>query len=88
MGSETEETGFFEGVLMVAGGFTGALWGFNAGEWLGLILGALILGGIGRWIGAAADWTVKLIALLILLLANAFVRQFFWAIIRSIFENA
>ena len=85
MEQNNEGGGFFESFLTVAGGISGAIFGYNNGEWLGLIIGALVLGAIGNRVGAAADWLVKLIVLIVILLLNRFVRVFIWEIIKSIF---
>ena len=86
MSGNQSEGGFFENVLMVLGGISGAVFGYDNGEWIGLFVGALILGGIGKVVGTAADWTLKMIALIIILLINRAVRHFIWNIIAAAFE--
>lgn len=83
--SDHSTGGFFEDLLMIVGGIVGAIWGYETGGGWGLIIGAAILGGIGKWVGTVADWFVKLALLIVLLLLNAAVRQFIWSIIESIF---
>jgi hypothetical protein len=87
MGEKQKDGGFFENVLMVAGGISGAIFGYNNGEFIGLIMGALILGGIGKWIGSLADAIFKIIFALIIILLNNAVRRFFWDIITSAFAG-
>ena len=88
MAEQAEQTGFFEGLLMLIGGFTGALWGSEQGDiWL-TIIGAVVVGGIGKWVGRVADGLVKLAVLIALILLNSVIRQFIWGVIQSIFQNA
>ncbi|WP_339608496.1 hypothetical protein [uncultured Roseivirga sp.] len=85
MSNETENgTGFFEGLLMVVGGISGAVFGYNAGEIIGLFIGAIIFGAIGKWVGQAADTAVKLLLLVAFLMINAAIRRFIWSIISAI----
>jgi hypothetical protein len=87
MGKANNEAGFFEAILMLVGGFSGALYGFEQGEWVGLIIGALVLGIVGKWVGAVADWLVKLIVLVGFILLNAAARQFVWELINSLLDQ-
>jgi len=85
MATQTVKTGFFEDLLLYVGLISGAIFGYNNGEWIGLIVGALAFAAIGKWVGAAADWLVQLIVLIALLLINRVIRAFIWEIITSIF---
>ena len=85
MGTQgNEEAGFFEGLLMVVGGISGAVFGYNAGEIIGLFIGAIIFGAIGKWVGQAADTAVKLLLLVAFLMINAAIRRFIWSIMSAI----
>ena len=39
---ENKESGFFEGLLMVAGGISGAIFGYNVADVIGLLVGAVV----------------------------------------------
>ena len=86
MSGNNNEGGFFENVLMILGGISGAIFGYENGEWIGLIIGALILGGIGKAVGALADWTFKLIVLILIFAIHRAVWRFIWSIITAAFE--
>jgi len=81
---ENKESGFFEGLLMVAGGISGAIFGYNVADVIGLFVGAIVLGAIGKGVGAAADTAVKLLVLFVFLMINAAIRRFIWDIISVI----
>lgn len=70
---------------MVVGGISGAIVGYDTAEFIGLLVGAFVLGAIGKWVGAVADGIVKLIVLIVFLLINAFTRQLMWDFISAIF---
>lgn len=46
MSENQQEGGFFDSLLMVAGGISGAIYGYEEGEFLGLVIGMLIVGAI------------------------------------------
>ncbi|GEM_PF-5723949 len=75
--------GFFESLLTVAGAITGAVFGYDNGEWPGLFAGAIVLGGIGMWVGRTADFIIKVALLIIILLLNAAIRRFIWEFISN-----
>jgi hypothetical protein len=86
MENNSNEGGFFENLLTIVGAISGAIFGYNNGEWIGLIIGAVILGAIGKWVGAVADWVVKLVVLIVILLLNRAIRIFIWDIVKAIFQ--
>lgn len=85
MANNEEEFGFFEGLLLVVGLISGGIFGFNNGGWLGLFVGALAFGAIGKWVGTAADGIVKFLLLVAFLLINGAIRRFIWELISSLF---
>ena len=86
MGNNSNEGGFFENLLTFVGAISGAIFGYNNAEWIGLFVGAIIVGAIGKWVGAVADWIVKLIVLIVILLLNRAIRIFIWDMIQAIFQ--
>ena len=76
--------GPLENILTFVGAITGAMQGYEQSEWTGSIIGAVVLGALGKWIGAVADWILQLAVLLVLLLLHASVRQMAWDFIQSI----
>ena len=75
--AENEEGGFFENLLTGAGAISGAMFGYDDGNGggAGLIIGALILGGIGKAVGRFADGVFQLIYFIIILFLNAAIRR-------------
>ena len=87
MSNEKNESGFFESLLTIAGIISGAVFGYEQAEWIGLILGVLILGGIGKWVGAVADGLLQFAVLVAFLLLHVAVRRFVWEIISDLLSS-
>lgn len=87
MSEEQNEGGFFENILMLLGGISGAIFGYNNGEFIGLIIGALVLGAIGQFVGQLADAIFKLIFIVVIILLNNTIRIAIWSFIRSALET-
>lgn len=81
--NDKNEGGFFETILFVVGLITGGLVGFEQGEWMGAIFGAVILGAVGKWVGTLTDYLIKFLVLVALILLNTAVRQFIWSLVRE-----
>lgn len=68
---------------LIAGGAAGA----EAGDFMGMLVGAVLLAAIGFWIGQIADavlaWAIFVIGSLISLLINSAIRRFLWEMITS-----
>jgi membrane protein DedA with SNARE-associated domain len=80
MSSDDEEVeeGCFTQVLALAGLISGGIFGYNHGDLLGMLIGAIVLCIAGYWIGKVADAIVKLIALVVLILINGVIRSAIW----------
>ncbi len=86
MSEQNDEGGFFENALMVIGAISGGIFGFEHGDWLGMIMAGLLLGAIGKWVGEMTDALFKLAFILIAILLNNAIRNFFWELMRAAFS--
>jgi len=74
------------------GGITGAIGGYDAGEFPGMLVTAFVLGGIGYWVGQIADaalkWLIFLATCIVVLFVNAAVRRFAWELLASVLNGS
>jgi len=84
MGKENE-SGPFAIAFAWIGAITGAVGGYEAGEFPGMLVTATVLGLIGFFVGQLADavlkWLVFLATCIIVLLVNTAVRRVAWEIL-------
>lgn len=84
--NKESKSGFFENLLTVVGGFSGAVWGYNNGGFIAMLIVGVIAAGIGRWVGAVADGIIAFALLVFYIMLNAAVRRFFWDFIQALFQ--
>lgn len=70
-------------VGLIAGGAAGA----ETGDFMAMLIGAVLLAAIGFWIGRIADaalaWAIFVVGSIISLLINSAIRRFLWELITS-----
>lgn len=82
--SNKNSTGFFEGILTFMGIVAGGTIGYEQGDVTGLFVGAILLGILGKWIGAAADFVFQIILLMLFFLLSSTIRQFLFEVVSTL----
>ncbi len=90
--AKKSEAGPFAVLFFWIGVVAGAAAGVESGEGMGILIGALLLGGVGAWIGHLADavmaWLIFVSVSIFALLVNAAIRSFVWNLLSAIFNGS
>jgi hypothetical protein len=80
-----EKDGPFAILFTWVGLIAGAIGGGQTGEFAAVVVGAIVLGMIGYWVGKQADaltaWLLFVLGSIIMILINSAIRRFIWALI-------
>ena len=85
---EKKEDGPFATLFLWIGFIAGGAAGIEANDFMGMLIGAIILGAIGFWVGKQVDlflgWLIFIVVAIISILINAAIRRFIWELIRAV----